>query len=123
MGRFPKYYKQFSSQLIFSSTGEVNFPDMMDSLLDSLAHLRIRKSGQEANVPQSGRLALSPEEGCDTSCKGVPCNQPYRSRACTDGHIHNKFRKKRVEAEKTGRGAGFRERNLSIAMRGESSSY
>lgn len=103
--------------LSFSLPGESSLPESLDSLLDALVHFRFRKTSQE-DEPSPPRRMLSPD--CDRG--GLPLSlpqAPFRNRSCTDGLLHKgKFQKRALERSQ--RGAGFRERNLSIAMKGES---
>ncbi|KAF2347770.1 hypothetical protein FHG87_021474, partial [Trinorchestia longiramus] len=86
--------------------------DGLDHLLDSLVNFRFRKSSQSDETASSCRT-ISPD-------METPPAPPFRSRACTDGLLHKgKFHKRILDRSQ--RGAGYRERNLSIAMKGEAS--
>ncbi|XP_018025868.1 ras-related and estrogen-regulated growth inhibitor [Hyalella azteca] len=96
-------------------TTHVSHLDGLDNLLDSLTNFRFCKSSHGDDRGSGGRTKLSPEEG-----EVLPAT-PFRTRACTDGLLHKgKFQKRTMERSQ--RGAGYRERNLSIAMKGESCS-
>ena len=109
--------------------GDISLPDSLDSLLDSLVHLRLRRSPPEGDEQhhKSVEQPLSPNQHHRSAERllslepGASVLPSLRSRACTDGQLHKgTFNRRRLEGA---RGQGFRERNLSIAMKGETCGF